>query len=115
MLNVWASWCTPCRVEHPFFLELSESKLLPIVGLNYKDKSDEAKAWLTQLGNPYSIIAKDTEGRVGIEWGVYGVPETFIIGRDGTIRYKHIGPVDRESFDKTIIPLIQRLTTEAGK
>lgn len=109
LLNIWASWCTACRVEHPLFIELSTRNLLPIVGLNYKDKSDEAIAWLGQLGNPYSIIAADVDGKVGIDWGVYGVPETFVIDRKGIVRYKHIGPVDRQSLDVTILPLIQKL------
>ncbi len=109
LLNIWASWCAACRVEHPLFNELSTSNLLPIVGLNYKDKPDEALEWLEQLGNPYSIIATDTDGRVGIEWGVYGVPETFVIDRKGIVRYKHIGPVDRQSLDVNILPLILKL------
>lgn len=114
MLNVWASWCTACRVEHPFFIALSENRLLPIVGLNYKDKPEEAKTWLNQLGNPYAFIAADTDGGVGIDWGVYGVPETFIIGRKGRIRYKHVGPVDQQSMDETILPLIKTLKAESN-
>ena len=112
MLNVWASWCTACRVEHPYFNALSQSRLLPIVGLNYKDTSLEAKTWLNQLGNPYTFIATDSEGRVGIDWGVYGVPETFLIGRKGNIRYKHVGPVDQQAMDETILPLITALQAE---
>lgn len=109
ILNIWASWCVACRDEHPLFLSLSEQGLLPIVGLNYKDKVEDASLWLDQFGNPYSVIAHDGDGRVGIDWGVYGVPETFVIDRAGKIRYKHIGPVDQKALVETILPMINSL------
>ena len=109
ILNIWASWCVSCLDEHPLFLSLSSKGLLPIVGLNYKDESADAVVWLRQHGNPYTVIAHDGDGRVGLDWGVYGVPETFVIDREGIIRYKHIGPVDNEALEKTILPLIEEL------
>jgi cytochrome c biogenesis protein CcmG, thiol:disulfide interchange protein DsbE len=109
LLNVWASWCVSCRVEHPLLVELSKSKLVPIVGLNYKDKPDEGVAWLKQYGNPYDVSVVDRDGRVGIDWGVYGVPETFVVDKAGLIRYKHIGPVDAAAIEKKILPLVREL------
>ena len=109
LLNVWASWCVSCRVEHPLLIELSKSKLVPIVGLNYKDKPDEGVAWLRQHGNPYDVSVVDRDGRVGIDWGVYGVPETFVVDKAGLIRYKHIGPVDAAAIEKKILPLVREL------
>ena len=109
LLNVWASWCTACRIEHPLLVELASRKIVPIVGLNYKDKSQEATTWLQQLGDPYSVSVIDREGRVGIDFGVYGVPETFVIDKGGTIRHKQIGPVTAELLDKKILPLVREL------
>ena len=109
LLNVWASWCVACRVEHPLLVEMSKQKLVPIVGLNYKDKRDEGLQWLKRFGNPYSLSAYDVEGKVGIDYGVYGVPETFVIDKQGVIRHKHIGPVTAEALEKTILPLIRKL------
>lgn len=109
ILNIWASWCTACTVEHPLFVQLAEKQLLPIVGLNYKDKPVDADKWLTRFGNPYSIVAADQNGKVGLDWGVYGVPETFVIDKGGVVRYKHIGPVDQKALDDTIMPLINSL------
>ncbi len=109
LLNVWASWCVSCRVEHPLLVELSRGKVVPIVGLNYKDKRDEGLRWLAKFGNPYVLSAYDVEGRVGIDYGVYGVPETFVIDKQGVIRYKQIGPVTPEALEKTILPLIRKL------
>jgi cytochrome c biogenesis protein CcmG, thiol:disulfide interchange protein DsbE len=109
LLNVWASWCVSCRVEHPLLVELSRSKLVPLVGLNYKDKPDEGRAWLAQHGDPYDVSVVDRDGRVGIDWGVYGVPETFVVDKAGTIRYKHIGPVDAAALEKKILPLVREL------
>jgi len=109
MLNVWASWCVSCRDEHPLFVALAKERLLPIVGLNYKDQPDEATAWIQQFGNPYAVIAADIEGRAGIDWGVIAVPETFIIDQQGNIRYKHTGPVNPQVMADTIVPLIQQL------
>lgn len=109
LLNVWASWCVACRTEHPLLVELAKEKIAPIVGLNYKDKPEEAKAWLAQLGDPYSVSVMDRDGRVGIDFGVYGVPETFVIDKTGTIRFKQIGPVTAEALEKKILPMIRRL------
>lgn len=109
LLNVWASWCVSCRVEHPLLVELARTKTVPIVGLNYKDKPEEGRAWLAQLGNPYTVSVMDRDGRVGIDFGVYGVPETFVIDKNGTIRYKHIGPVTVDSLEKKILPMVRRL------
>jgi cytochrome c biogenesis protein CcmG, thiol:disulfide interchange protein DsbE len=109
LLNVWASWCVSCRVEHPLLVEMSKRNVVPIVGLNYKDKRDEGLQWLAKFGNPYMLSAFDVEGRVGIDYGVYGVPETFVIDKQGVIRYKQIGPVTPEALEKKILPLIRQL------
>ena len=110
MLNVWASWCVSCRVEHPLLVELSRQKVVPIVGLNYKDRREEGIAWLAKFGNPYALSAFDVEGKVGIDYGVYGVPETFVIDKQGVIRHKQIGPITPESLEKVILPLIRKLS-----
>jgi cytochrome c biogenesis protein CcmG/thiol:disulfide interchange protein DsbE len=109
LLNVWASWCVACRQEHPLLVELSKQKAVPIIGLNYKDKPDAAAGWLAQLGNPYDLSVKDSDGRVGIDYGVYGVPETFLIDKNGVIRYKQIGPITEEVWTKTMLPKIEEL------
>lgn len=109
IVNVFASWCLACRDEHPLLMELSRQRLVPIHGLNYKDKPDDAQKWLDDLGDPYTRTGADIAGRAGIDWGVYGVPETFIIGRDGHIAYKHIGPVTPQVLRDTILPMIARL------
>ena len=109
LLNVWASWCVSCRVEHPLLVQMSRTKVVPIVGLNYKDKRDDGVQWLAKFGNPYVLSAFDSEGRVGIDYGVYGVPETFVIDKQGVIRHKQIGPVTPEALEKTILPLIRKL------
>jgi cytochrome c biogenesis protein CcmG, thiol:disulfide interchange protein DsbE len=109
LLNVWASWCVSCRVEHPVLLDLAKAKTVPILGLNYKDKPDEALAWLKQFGDPYTLSITDLDGRVGIDYGVYGVPETFVIDKAGVIRYKHIGPVTPEALTGKILPLVREL------
>jgi cytochrome c biogenesis protein CcmG/thiol:disulfide interchange protein DsbE len=109
MLNVWASWCVACREEHPLLVEFSKKKLLPIYGLNYKDERPDGMGWLRQFGNPYDASLYDHAGRVGIDFGVYGVPETFIIDRQGVIRYKQIGPVTPEVIRDKIEPLVRKL------
>ncbi|HNO75522.1 DsbE family thiol:disulfide interchange protein [Nitrosomonas mobilis] len=109
MLNVWASWCVACRDEHPLLVELSRLGIVPIFGLNYKDQRDTALQWLKQFGDPYVISIADTDGRVGINYGVYGVPETYVIDKEGIIRYKHIGPVTVKSLEDKILPLINEL------
>lgn len=109
MLNVWASWCVACRDEHPVLVELSKLGIVPIYGLNYKDQRDTAMQWLRQYGNPYETSIVDADGKVGINYGVYGVPETYVIDKQGIIRYKHIGPVTVESLKDKILPLIKEL------
>ncbi len=109
ILNVWASWCVACLDEHPHLVEFARQGLVPLFGLNYKDKSDAARAWLGKHGNPYDLSVVDADGRVGIDFGVYGVPETFVIDKDGVIRYKHIGPVTPGVINDTIVPLVRRL------
>ncbi|APV51195.1 thiol:disulfide interchange protein [Betaproteobacteria bacterium GR16-43] len=109
MLNVWASWCVSCRVEHPLLVEMSKRQIVPIVGLNYKDGRNEGVQWLDKFGNPYMLSAFDSDGRVGIDYGVYGVPETFVIDKQGIVRYKQIGPITPEALEKTILPLLKKL------
>jgi cytochrome c biogenesis protein CcmG/thiol:disulfide interchange protein DsbE len=109
LLNVWASWCVACRVEHPLLVEMAKGKVVPIVGLNYKDKREDGVQWLRRHGDPYVLSAHDLDGRVGIDFGVYGVPETFVIDKQGVIRHKQIGPITRESLDRTILPLLREL------
>ena len=109
MLNVWASWCVSCREEHPVLVELARSKVVPVYGLNYKDKRAEALAWLKQFGDPYALSVIDADGRIGIDYGVYGVPETYVIDKQGVIRYKRIGPVTREVLEAKILPLVRKL------
>jgi cytochrome c biogenesis protein CcmG/thiol:disulfide interchange protein DsbE len=112
LLNVWASWCVACRQEHPLLNELAGQNVLPIVGLNYKDQRNDAINWLGELGNPYTIIAHDLKGDVGIDFGVYGVPESFLIDKKGQIRYKQIGPFTEESIQQTLLPLVKTLQEE---
>jgi cytochrome c biogenesis protein CcmG/thiol:disulfide interchange protein DsbE len=109
LLNVWASWCVACRIEHPVLVELAGSGTVPIYGLNYKDRREDALAWLAKHGDPYLVSLSDTKGLVGIDFGVYGVPETFVIDKNGTIRLKHIGPVTLEVLRDTILPLVKKL------
>ena len=109
LLNVWASWCVSCRVEHPLLVELARSKAVPIVGLDYKDKRDDGLRWLDRMGNPYALSAFDVDGRVGIDYGVYGVPETFLIDKAGVIRYKQIGPITAAALKDKILPLALEL------
>ncbi len=113
MLNVWASWCVSCRQEHPLLVELSRRGIVPIYGLNYKDTRDEAVTWLRQLSNPYLESAFDADGRVGLDYGVYGVPETYVIDARGVIRYKQIGPINVDALQNRILPLIRELQGQA--
>jgi cytochrome c biogenesis protein CcmG/thiol:disulfide interchange protein DsbE len=113
LLNVWASWCVSCREEHPVLNQLAKRNLLPIVGLNYKDEAAAANLWLEKRGNPYQVSIVDADGRTGIDYGVYGVPETFVIDKRGVIRYKHTGPVSASDVDAIFLPLIQQLQVEA--
>ncbi len=109
LLNVWASWCISCRHEHPVLLALSRSGEVPIYGLNYKDKREDALRWLQEFRDPYVLSAVDSDGRVGIDYGVYGVPETYLIDRDGIIRFKQIGPVTDEILSTKILPMVREL------
>jgi cytochrome c biogenesis protein CcmG/thiol:disulfide interchange protein DsbE len=109
LLNVWASWCVSCREEHPVLVELAKTRVVPIVGLNYKDQRPEALRWLQQFGDPYVMSIVDGDGRVGINFGVYGVPETFVIDKTGVIRYKQIGPVTPKALQEKILPLVAKL------
>jgi cytochrome c biogenesis protein CcmG/thiol:disulfide interchange protein DsbE len=109
LVNVFASWCVACREEHPLWMQMARSGVVPIHGLNYKDKPDDAQAWLDELGDPYTRTGADISGRVGIDWGVYGVPETFVIDRNGVIAYKHIGAITPKALDETIMPLVRKL------
>jgi cytochrome c biogenesis protein CcmG/thiol:disulfide interchange protein DsbE len=109
VLNVWASWCPPCLVEHPVIAELAGSGAAPVVGLNYKDAREDALPWLRRNGNPYQLSVHDPAGRIAIDYGVYGVPETYVIDQRGVIRYKHIGPVSREIAQKKLQPLLKEL------
>jgi cytochrome c biogenesis protein CcmG/thiol:disulfide interchange protein DsbE len=109
LVNVFASWCVECRLEHPLIMQMKSQGVVTIHGLNYKDQPDDAARWLNKVGDPYTRTGADINGRAGIEWGVYGVPETFVITKDGHIAYKHIGPLSAEVLEKKIIPLIQTL------
>ncbi|MDO9316403.1 MAG: DsbE family thiol:disulfide interchange protein [Burkholderiaceae bacterium] len=109
LLNVWASWCVACRQEHPLLVDLSKTGQVKLYGLNYKDKREDALGWLQKFGNPYLKSMSDTEGLVGIDYGVYGVPETFVIDKQGVIRYKQIGPVTPEALRDTLLPLVAKL------
>jgi cytochrome c biogenesis protein CcmG, thiol:disulfide interchange protein DsbE len=109
LLNVWASWCVSCRDEHPVLVQLSRNGAVPIYGLNWKDRREDALSWLNELGNPYVLSASDVEGRIAIDYGVYGAPETYLIDKNGVIRYKQIGPIDQNTLDKKILPLFNEL------
>lgn len=125
LLNVWATWCTPCREEHPVLVELARRNVVPIVGMNYKEARGEggqtarenemeisrqrAAAWLRRFGDPYSTVVMDVDGRVGLDYGVYGVPETYLIDGSGRIRYKHIGAITPQALEETLLPMIAEL------
>ncbi|MGO9774789.1 MAG: DsbE family thiol:disulfide interchange protein [Roseiarcus sp.] len=118
LVNVFASWCVECQLEHPLILQMKARGVAPIHGLDYKDRPEDAERWLNTLGDPYTRTGADLDGRVGIDWGVYGVPETFVIDADGHIAFKHIGPLTAEVVERTIIPLIDSLKRpqpQAGK
>lgn len=110
LMNVWASWCIACRDEHPYLS--GYAKTVPIIGLNYKDKPEDALSWLAELGDPYVLSAADLDGRVAIDYGVYGAPETYVIDKNGTIRLKHVGPVMPDVWSEKILPLVQELNRQ---
>ncbi len=114
VVNVFASWCGPCRLEHPQLIELAKDDRIRLVGINYKDVTANAVAFLDELGDPYAAIGVDSTGRTAIDWGVYGVPETFIVDGEGVIRYKHIGPIDRGALDTAIRPAIEKALSPPG-
>lgn len=108
LVNVFASWCVPCRQEHPMLLELSKDPRVNVVGINYKDRNDNALRFLGELGNPYDAIGVDPNGKAAIDWGVYGIPESYLVGPDGMILYKKVGPFDQESFQTQLMPAIEK-------
>ncbi len=113
LVNVFASWCPPCRIEHPILMRLARDGDVPIYGINYKDKAPDAARWLGELGNPYRAIGWDFENRVAVDWGVYGAPETFVVDRHGTIRYRHVGAITPDILERTLMPLVQKLRRES--
>lgn len=109
LLNVWGSWCAACQVEHPLFNDLAKAGTLPIVGLAWKDTPENSIAWLRKLGNPYAVVVSDLKGGVAIDYGVYGAPETFLIDKQGVIRFKHVGPLTRELLQTKLLPLVRQM------
>lgn len=109
LINIFASWCPPCQVEHPVFMKLAREQAVPIYGINYKDKPQDATAWLKRLGNPYRGIGVDPLGRAAIDWGSYGVPETFVLDRQGRIRHRFVGPVTEDAWRSTLQPIVKKL------
>lgn len=114
LVNVFASWCVACRAEHPLFMQLAASGAVPLHGLNYRDQPEDAADWLESLGDPYTRTGADLDGRVAVDWGVTGVPETFVVGADGRIAYKHFGAVTPEVLNGTILPLVEELRRDVG-
>lgn len=112
LMNVWASWCIACRDEHPFLLEYAKSGVVPIYGFNYKDRREDALSWLDELGDPYVLSAADLDGRVGIDWGVYGAPETYVIDKSGTVRLRHVGAITPDIWSEKVLPLVQELNRQ---
>lgn len=109
VVNVWASWCVPCRDEHPHLMQLAGDPRFTLAGMNYKDRPENARRFLGELGNPFAAIGVDASGRAGIDWGVYGVPETYIVGRDGKIAWKHVGPFDERSIREELMPTLEKV------
>lgn len=114
ILNVWASWCVSCRTEHPVLNAWNRNGELLLIGLNYKDEPQDALRWLQNLGNPYTRSVVDSDGRIGLDWGVYGVPESFVVDKKGIIRYKHIGPISNDDLKSKLIPMIDQLQKESA-
>ena len=108
LVNVWASWCVPCHDEAPLLMKLADDKRLRLIGINYKDQTDNARRFLGRYGNPFAVAGADASGRASIEWGVYGVPETFVIGRDGRIVFKLVGPITPDNLDRTLRPQLEK-------
>jgi cytochrome c biogenesis protein CcmG/thiol:disulfide interchange protein DsbE len=113
LVNVWASWCVPCHDEVPFLDQLAKDKRIRLAGINYKDQADNARRFIGRYGNPFDTVGADANGRAAIEWGVYGVPETFIVGADGTIVHKHVGPLSPDSMQKSFMPALQSALAKA--
>jgi cytochrome c biogenesis protein CcmG/thiol:disulfide interchange protein DsbE len=113
LLNVWASWCVSCKEEHPVLVQLSRQNIVPIYGLDYKDKAVDAEMTLQGAGDPYTLTVSDTDGRIGIDYGVYGVPETYVIDKQGIIQYKQIGPITHRSLNEIILPLVAKLEKQS--
>jgi len=109
ILNVWASWCVSCRAEHPVLIDFARKNVVPVIGLNYKDGRNDGIKWLREFGDPYTLSAFDNDGRVGIDYGVYGVPETFVVDKNGVIRMKYTGPLTPEAINQKLMPLIKEL------
>ena len=114
LLNAWATWCVECRREHPLLVDIAKAGKVPVYGLNYKDQRPDALEWLRRLGDPYVASGFDADGRVGIDLGVYGLPETFLVDADGMIVHKHIGPIDRQIWETEFVPIIERLRGASG-
>ncbi len=114
LMNVWASWCVACKQEHPVLNALAKSNAVPIVGLNYKDDNQKGKDWLKNFGDPYNVVIVDQDGRAGIDWGVYGVPESFVVDKKGMIRKKFTGPLTPESVKQELLPLVRQLNQESS-
>lgn len=114
LLNAWATWCVECRREHPVLVAIAQQGKVPVYGLNYKDQRPDALQWLQRLGDPYVASGFDADGRVGIDLGVYGLPETFLVDRHGTIIHKHIGPISTEIWEREFVPVIERLASDNG-
>jgi cytochrome c biogenesis protein CcmG, thiol:disulfide interchange protein DsbE len=114
LVNVWASWCAPCRAEHPLLMRVAADGRVTMAGLNYKDRPENARRFLGDLGNPFDAIGVDDSGRAAINWGVYGVPETFLVGKDGTIVWKHVGPFDERSLREGLMPQIEKALAAGG-
>ena len=115
LVNVFASWCVACREEHPLLMRLKRDRVLPVYGIDYKDKPDDAMRWLSNMGDPYARIGADLDGRVAIDWGVYGVPETFVVAPDAHIAFKQIGPITPQVLERDILPLLARLRGPAAE